>query len=58
MGERVRGWGGKVRKVLGKEGDFMGNCWKMGGSGRESEERYDDIMKVKNLGEMLEVGEG
>lgn len=55
--DRLTRWGAKVTKLFGKDTHFIGNCWKMGASATDSQDRYDDIINLKNFRDMFQLPE-
>lgn len=55
--DRLTYWGEKVTKLFGKDVHFIGNCWKMGASATDSQDRYDDIINLKNFRDMFQLPE-
>ena len=55
--DRLTRWGAKVTKLFGKDTHFIGNCWKMGASATDSQDRYDDIINIKNFRDMFQLPE-
>lgn len=55
--DRLTHWGAKVTKLFGKDTHFIGNCWKMGASATDSQDRYDDIINIKNFRNMFHLPE-
>lgn len=55
--DRLTHWGEKVTKLFGKDAHFIGNCWKMGASATDSQDRYDDIINIKDFRDMFQLPE-
>lgn len=55
--DRLTRWGAKVTELFGKDAHFIGNCWKMGASATDSQDRYDDIINLKNFRDMFQLPE-
>lgn len=55
--DKLTRWGAKVTELFGKDAHFIGNCWKMGASATDSQDRYDDIINLKNFRDMFQLPE-